>query len=413
MHKHTAWLPSYPAAAGLRTVQGALDNRADPPYLHMARRATVDLDQSDHSELAHLGGKPAATVRPLRHAGFCLTNVHIRHEVKKGQHVGSLTNSGVPRQGPNSVCCSLAAGRMPIRVTLCYNPDMAAIVGIHGIAQQFRGGYQLGTVWFDAIRDGLTVAGYQTMAEVLASSDLRVAYFGDLFRPQGGMAVQEPPFSAADVQAGPERDLLTKLYHAAVDQDPLLGLPAGSMGSGKAAVQVMVERLLRSETFAKVAQRAFIGNLKQVTSFLNDRSVKDLVLERVHQQVATTTEVVIGHSLGSVVAYEYLCLYRPPSVKLLVTLGSPLGIPTLVFDRLTPVPAHGCGAWPGTVAAWVNVADPNDIVALRKQLAGLFSRPSSGQLVDDRLVDNGDQPHAIDRYLNARQTGSALGDFLS
>ena len=121
---------------------------------------------------------------------------------------------------------------------------------------------------------------------------------------------------------------------------------------------------------------------------------------------------MIGHSLGSVVAYEYLCRYQPSSVELLVTLGSPLGIPNLVFDRLTPAPAGGAGAWPGTVAGWVNVADPDDIVALRKQLAGLFPGPRRGTAVDDRLVDNGDQPHAIDRYLNARQTGSALGHVL-
>ena len=88
--------------------------------------------------------------------------------------------------------------------------------------------------------------------------------------------------------------------------------------------------------------------------------------------------MLIGHSLGSVVAYEYVCRYRPPSVELLVTLGSPLGIPKLVFDRLTPVPADGAGAWPGPVAGWVNVADPDDIVALRKQLAGLFPGPSAG-----------------------------------
>ena len=80
---------------------------------------------------------------------------------------------------------------------------MAVIVGIHGIAQQFRGGYQLGTVWFDALRDGLATAGYRPTADALTPADLRVAYFGDLFRPGGAMAVQEPPFSAADVQPGP------------------------------------------------------------------------------------------------------------------------------------------------------------------------------------------------------------------
>lgn len=297
-------------------------------------------------------------------------------------------------------------------VAPCYNPDMAIIVGIHGIAQQFKGGYQLGTVWFDAVRDGLTAGGYQAAAGALAPGDLRVAYFGDLFRPPGSMAAQEPLFTAADIQAGPERDLLAELYRAAIAQDSSLGPPVGAMGPGRAAVQVMLERLLRSGTFARVAQRAFIGNLKQVTRFLTDRSAKELVLERVDEEVGEGTGVLIGHSLGSVVAYEYVCRYRPPSVKLLVTLGSPLGIPGLVFDRLTPVPADGRGAWPGTVAGWVNVADPNDIVALRKELAGLFPGPFQGMAVDDRLVDNGDQPHAIDRYLNARLTGSALGDVL-
>jgi hypothetical protein len=227
------------------------------------------------------------------------------------------------------------------------------------------------------------------------------------------MAAQEPPFSAADVQPGLEHDLLAELYRAAVEQDPSLGPPVGSMGPARVAVQVMVERLLRSGTFAKVARQAFIGNLKQVTRFLTDRSVKDLVLGRVDEQVGEGTEVLIGHSLGSVVAYEYLCRYRPPSAKLLVTLGCPLGIPKLVFDRLTPVPTDHRGAWPGAVVGWVNVADPNDVVALRKQLAGLFPGASQGQRIDDRLVDNGDQPHAIDRYLNARQTGSALGDALN
>jgi len=287
-----------------------------------------------------------------------------------------------------------------------------AIVGIHGIAKQFTSGPQLTTLWFDALRGGLEAAGYRIPAEHLSASDLRVAFFGDLFRPSGAMAAGDPPFNAADVLAGPERDLLTAWYEGATTLDPSLGPGEGAMGWGRVAVQVMLDRLLRSGILAGVAQRAFIGNLKQVNAFLSDATVNNRVLRRVDAEIDDATRVVIGHSLGSVVAYEYLCRHRPPAVELFVSLGSPLGIPNLVFDRLTPSPTGGVGVWPADVRTWVNVADADDFVSLRKQLNDLF-RPSGGaKTIDDRRVDNGNAPHAADRYLNTAQVGDALGAFL-
>ncbi len=289
---------------------------------------------------------------------------------------------------------------------------MAVVVGVHGIAQQFKGGYQLGSVWFDALRDGLAAAGFRATADGLAESDLQVAFFGELFRPDGAMAGGEPPYTPVDVQTGPERDLLGRWYEAAVKQDPSLEPPPGAMGPGRVAAQAMLERLLRAPTFARVAQRAFIGNLKQVTAFLGKPDTKEQVLQRVARKVTPDTRVLIGHSLGSVVVYEYLARYRPPQLELLVTLGSPLGIPNLVFDKLTPRPADGLGAWPGTVASWVNVADADDVVALCKRLKPLFPAPAGGTGIEDHLVDNGDEPHAVDRYLNAALAGSAIGHVL-
>jgi hypothetical protein len=289
---------------------------------------------------------------------------------------------------------------------------MAEIVGIHGIAQQFGGGYQLGEVWFNAMRDGLVVAGHPDAAAALTADKVQVAFFGDLFRAPGTMAAGEPPYSAADVKPGPERDLLTTFFDAAAAQDTALGVPEGAMGPGRVAVQVMLARLARSATFARVAQRAFIGNLKQVTAFLTNPAVKQDVLARVRERISEDTRIMIGHSLGSVVAYEYLCHDRPGSVELLVTLGCPLGIPNLIFDKLTPAPSSGVGAWPGAVPAWVNIADPDDVVALRKDLAPLFSGIAAGQEVVDRLADNGNEPHAAERYLSTRQFGKAVGNVL-
>jgi len=286
---------------------------------------------------------------------------------------------------------------------------MPRVLGVHGIAQQYRSGPELTQAWRDALRGGLEVAGFRTTADGLAESDVRVAFFGDLFRPKGSLAGGEPPYTPADIEPGPERDLLELWFEAALNQEPALAPPEGAMGQGWVATQAILDRLLRSRTFASVAHRGFIGNLKQVTAFLSKVDAKERALQRVIDEVTPDTQVIIGHSLGSVVVYEFLARYVPPQVELLITLGSPLGIPNLVFDRLTPAPVGGVGAWPGRVGHWVNIADPDDIVALRKQLAPLFPASTGGAGIQDYLVDNGDKPHAISRYLNAEPTGAALG----
>lgn len=286
---------------------------------------------------------------------------------------------------------------------------MAKVVGIHGISQQFTTGPQLTREWHDAVRGGLEVAGFRSIADRLAESDVRVAHFGDLFRPKGAMAGPEgPPLTEKDVKPGPEQDLLTALYDEAVQVQPELGPPTGGMGVARVSVQVMLRRLAKSKTFAGVVQRRFIGDLKQVNKFLSVETTKEQAIERVHAEIDASTRVLVGHSLGSVVAYEYLCRYQPASVQLLITIGSPLGIPNIVFDRLTPVPANGAGAWPGDVAEWVNVADIDDVVALRKDLRTLFPLSDGTEAIQDYTVDNGPKPHAADRYLNSEQVGRAL-----
>ncbi|MEU0401485.1 hypothetical protein ABZ318_14810 [Streptomyces sp. NPDC006197] len=286
---------------------------------------------------------------------------------------------------------------------------MAVFVGVHGIGQQYRGGFELASMWFDSLRDGLVAAGHDSEASALTSEDVRVAFFGDLFRPSddamsGGM----PPYTADDIpDSGLELELLKAFHSAALEQSPHLAAQAGAMSLRGTTKQLILSRLAQSPTFVNVAQRLLIGNVKQVSRFLTEEDLKETVLKRLDQQVGEDTRALIGHSLGSVVAYEYLCKYQPTQVRTFVTVGSPLGIPNLIFDRLTPRPASGVGTWPRHVTRWANIADKDDIVALRKDLAGLFTGPS-GAVVEDGLVDNGGEPHAIRPYLNARLTGGVL-----
>lgn len=150
-----------------------------------------------------------------------------------------------------------------------------------------------------------------------------------------------------------------------------------------------------------------IGDLKQVVKYLNDPEIHETVLKTVLDKITDDTRVVIGHSLGSVVAYEALC-QKPANVVSFISLGSPLGIRNLIFDKLTPHPnAMGIGAWPGEVKYWTNVADRGDIVALEKKLAPLFASGAHGG-IQDILVDNGWGAHDGYRYLTTEEVGKAI-----
>jgi hypothetical protein len=278
---------------------------------------------------------------------------------------------------------------------------MAVIVGVHGIAQELKGPAQLLTEWTPPLSDGLTLAGVE-----LPDEGLSCAFYGDLFRPPGKRAAGAPNYRVKDVDEA-DAELLFRLWVEAARSDSTVVSPDAEVRRGTPkSVQTAVRTLMRSRFFSNMAESAFIGALKQVTSYMTDPAIKDAAQSRVDSAVTEDTRVLIGHSLGSVVAYEALHRFgREPrwaSVRTFVTLGSPLGISNLIFDRLTPRPSGGTGACPA-VDRWTNISDDADVVALVKDLNPLFGDP-----VLDACVHNGATVHKISPYLSAVETGRAV-----
>jgi hypothetical protein len=60
------------------------------------------------------------------------------------------------------------------------------------------------------------------------------------------------------------------------------------------------------------------------------------------------------------------------SAEVLITLGSPLAMRNVVFERLAPVPVNGCGARPPNVRRWINIADKDDLAAIPPALRDRF-----------------------------------------
>jgi hypothetical protein len=234
----------------------------------------------------------------------------------------------------------------------------------HGIGQQHKGEDVLLAEWAPALRDGIRRASQNRLGDALADREIRIAFYGDLFRPPGRPLNVGDPWLAPEDMTNFERELLVTWWQDAATSDRAV-ISSDAQTLTPRSVQAALRALSNSRFFAGIAERGLLFDLRQVSHYFSDPAVRRDAQDRVAAAVGEDeVRVLIGHSLGSVVAYEALCAHPEWPVRALVTLGSPLGIKNLIFDRLQP--SGGC--WPGPVRAWTNVADAGDVVALVKDL---------------------------------------------
>lgn len=112
--------------------------------------------------------------------------------------------------------------------------------------------------------------------------------------------------------------------------------------------------------------------------------------------------VVLGHSLGSIIAYDVLRELdgRGPSVPLFVSVGSPLGVAEVAGLVRTPLMV------PATVTKWLNVSDLRDLVALDHTVRAEFDPADRCQ--DVFVTNTSEGHHAIGEYLRSRPVRDAV-----
>jgi hypothetical protein len=118
-------------------------------------------------------------------------------------------------------------------------------------------------------------------------------------------------------------------------------------------------------------------------------------------------QVVLAHSLGSVVAYEALHAHPELTVDCFVTLGSPLGLPGGIFDHLVPAPIADQGTRPAGVRYWVNLADTGDLVAIPRRLGDRFPVDQHADTPIGRI-----DFHTFGAYLASPLTAAAITPFV-
>lgn len=287
---------------------------------------------------------------------------------------------------------------------------MAKIILVHGIDQQAEESDPLRGVWLEAIRRGLLTIGQADLAARIDESDVAMAFYGDLFRKAGAQGGDEFGPLPPDAEQLAER-LATEWVTRAADRasddalrrvgsDALKSELLSAQGEAqgfRSAARRSVARLAKSPAAATagffVAER-LVPALNQVTLYLTNASnTRDIALKRLESHITADTAILIGHSLGSVVAYE-ACHRAEQTIPLLVTIGSPLGLDNVVFEHVRPQPP----GYPPRVTWWVNVADVNDIVAADTGLGQRF-KPVRGAHLTDHTVDNLKDAHGATAYL--------------
>ncbi|MFD7627343.1 hypothetical protein ACFV7Q_15125 [Streptomyces sp. NPDC059851] len=136
-------------------------------------------------------------------------------------------------------------------------------------------------------------------------------------------------------------------------------------------------RLLVRHTFKDVHAYFFGGAGPAI------RDVVRQALDEAREGAAGGPLAVVGHSLGSIAAYEVLA-EEPRGVDLFVTIGSPLAI-TEIQDVLAGPPGVPAG-----VAVWRNASDLRDLVAMDHTLRPEYAPV---HLVSDHLVLNTSGTH--------------------
>lgn len=266
------------------------------------------------------------------------------------------------------------------------------IVGVHGV-----GNYRVGHSPESAS------AGLSTVWSKAMGRDVHVAYYADTLRHPGQQSATD---SIEDVDGA-----------AVFDWVGLLNAPEPvAQGRIAAPIRGAADWVAKNFGFDQAATRAFVRLFfRELPAYLNTEPWRMAARERVAETLRQQQpRVLVAHSLGSVVTYETLWANPDIRIPTLVTVGSPLAMPSVVFERLTPAPSAASdgqlvGMRPPNVGKWCNLADHGDVIAIPRPITDYFSDVDVDLAVDISLFDF----HRVANYLKAGPVRHVIAEALS
>jgi len=228
------------------------------------------------------------------------------------------------------------------------------ILGVHGVHSHQNGltpdqaSARIAAWWADALSSGLDVGATDASRIVVD-----IAYYAHHLHAGTAQGDEDPGLLSNDLQ------------QQIIDWARLLGAPdATAQGWLTAPARAATAWIARHHGLNHRPLSILTNALfREVNRYFTDPEARTAARTEVANAISRTQpRILIAHSLGSVLAYEALWAHDHPPIELLLTIGSPLAIPDIVYDRLADHP--GPRGLPPGVAQWINLADPGDIIAI-------------------------------------------------
>ena len=308
--------------------------------------------------------------------------------------------------------CALAAlGLGPVLPAPAVAARAKKLLLVHGRSQQGLNPDTLKAEWMATLARGATALGLTIPGDI----DVAFPYYGDKldeFTRQYGIPL------TSDLQArGTAQDDEFLVFQAAFAEavrqrsgitDAQVDAEYGNNPQPRGPLNVKwVQAILRAidKNSPGLNQKTLETFTRDVFLYTTRAGLRDEIDRIVAAKLTEQPTVVIGHSLGTVVAYSVLCTDRRSlQVPLFVTVGSPLAV-RAIRDQFRPLRS------PAPVAAWYNAFDPRDVVALYPLDAGNF--PVQPAIVNNGNVRNStDNRHGIVGYLDDREVAKRVLDAL-
>ena len=284
------------------------------------------------------------------------------------------------------------AGALP-----CTHPVLAAakakrLVLVHGRSQQGQDPAALKSEWMEALYRGARTLGHALPAGI----EVALPFYGDTletFTRQYDIPlttdVQTRGAAVDEEFLAFQAELAESLRQRAGITDDQVDAEYGPNPKPKGPLnREWVQALLRAldKHGSGMSRSALEVFTRDVFLYTTRAGVRDEIDRIVAGQLTEEPTVIVGHSLGSVVAYSVLRSDRRSlQVPLFVTLGSPLGI-RAIRDQFRPL------RFPTSVRAWYNAFDHRDVVALQSLDGANF--PVEPEIENNPTVNN----HTADRH---------------